>query len=92
MDLKQLKIIRESIKLIPAPAPESGERILVDYPFTVNIDEAFHYSNSNINIARKNSERLRQRLMKINMHQVFHEEMLKTLEQGHIEIVNDFGR
>ena len=80
MDLKQLKIIRESIKLIPAPAPESGERVLVDYPFTVNINEAFHHSNSNINIAKKNTERLRQRLMKINMHQVFHEEMLKTLE------------
>ena len=91
IDLKQLQIMRNCIKVIPDPAGSTEKRIFVDYPFTVDVQEAFHHKFSNVNIAKKNTERLRERLMKLNLHKTFHEEMVKSLDQGHTGLVEDYS-
>ena len=91
MDLKQLQIMRDCIKVIPDPEGSGKKRIHVDYPFTVNVDEAFHCKFSNVHIAKRNTERLRERLMKLGLHKTFHEEMVKAVDQGHTGLVEDYS-
>ena len=88
-ELKQLEIIRNSIKVIPNPDGE-GKRLLCDYPFSLDPEVAFSAKYSNHDIARKNTERLRERVIKLGLGDAFHQEMQKIVEQGHAREVPDF--
>ena len=89
-ELKQLEIIRNSIKVIPNPDGE-GKRLLCDYPFSLDPEVAFSSKYSNHDIARKNTERLRERVIKLGLGDAFHQEMQKIVEQGHAREVTDFS-
>lgn len=89
-DLRQLQIIRSLMSVRPHPDHSDRFQIHCDYPFTVNVEEAFAAKHSNMHIAKKNTERLRLRLIKIGMEQIFHEEILKVVKQGHCKVRDDF--
>ena len=89
-ELKQLELLRNSIQIIDDPHGSGGKRLLCNYPLTVIPEEAFHARFSNVNIARRNSERLRERVIRLGLGKQFHQEMLKVLENKHIRIVENF--
>ena len=89
-DLRQLTIIRSLMSVRPHPDYPDRYQIHCDYPWTVNVAEAFAAENSNMYAAKKNTERLRLRLLKIGMADIFHDEILKVVKQGHCKVREDF--
>lgn len=89
-DLRELQIIRSLIQVRQNPKDPSKKQIYTEYPWTVDVNVAFHYKNSNMEVAKRNSERLRQRLMRIGLHTKFDDEMKKVIEQGHARVRDDY--
>ena len=86
-DLEELELLTKSISVIDTP---EGKRILVTYPLREDALKYFTPQNSNREAARFNTIRLRERLKKQNLLSSYHEEMIKSLERGHISIFEDY--
>ena len=89
-DLRQLQLMRDSVQVIEDPEGSGGKRLLCSYPFNVQPEEAFHAKYSNYRAAMKNSERLRQRVLKLGLADEFHAEIMKIVEQKHAKIFTEF--
>ena len=90
-DLRELQLIRSLISVRPNPDDPSKMQIFCDYPWSVDINHAFAPKHSNMLAAKHNSERLRLRLLRINMAEAFHQEMQKVIELGHARLRTDFS-
>ena len=88
-DLEELEILSRCISVIDTV---DGKKIMVSYPLKENALEYFSAKNTNREAARINTIRLRERLVKNNLLDSYHEEMEKSLERGHISFFDDYHK
>ena len=86
-DLEELEILTKCISVIDT---KEGKRILVTYPLQENALEYFSAKNTNREAARINTIRLYERLKKNKLLDSYHEEMMKSLERGHISFYDAY--
>ena len=86
-DLEELELLTKCISVIET---EEGKRIMVRYPLKDKALQYFSWQNSNREAAKINTIKLRERLIKNKVLEVYHEEMMKSLERKHISIFDAY--
>ena len=83
--LRELKILRQSMDLVQL---ENGTyRIRVEYPLKSDPFVTFHPKNSQINVVKNSSVRLRTKLVKLGLFECFTKQITDALKDNHLEIV-----
>ena len=89
-DLEELEIIKQNMRKVPDPADESRFYIMCDYVFKDKPQKLYAPSLTNRDFAKRSAIRLRNRLIKENLVEPFHKEMLKSINNGHfVEVSGD---
>ena len=86
-EMRDLQLIRKNLSVLPDPL--SGKSIItLDFPFLGHVYTTHKAEFSNQRAARTATVTLLKRLKKEKLVQQFHEEMVKSFELGHIEILS----
>lgn len=84
---RDLQLIRENLSVLPDPL--TGKNFIrLDFPFLVDVHKTHKPEFSNQRAAKMATVTLFKRLRKENLIQTFHDEMVKSFELGHLEILS----
>ena len=86
-DVTNLNIYREHVVVQEA---DGHKRLLVDFPLTTGALQYFHPRYSNYKRVKENTMKLVARLHKRGFLDAFHQQILKAVEQNHMEFVPGF--
>ena len=87
-DLEELELLTKSISVVET---KDGKRIMVKYPLKDKALQYFSWQNSNREAAKINTIKLRDRLIKNQVLEAYHEEMVKSLERNHISVFESYS-
>ena len=86
-EMRDLQLIRKSLTVLPDPL--TGKNFIsIDFPFLVDVHTTHKPEFSNQRAARTATVTLFKRLRKEKLVQQFHEEMVKSIHLGHIEVLS----
>ena len=92
-DLEELAIIKANMRKIIDPENPEKFYIFFDYVFKNNPKDLYAPQHTNKYLGKKSALRLRQRLLKEGMMDIFHAEMLKSINREHFaEVTGDLKK
>ena len=86
--MKELKILSEHMWVEPCPLDPRISRIWVDYPLNGDINTLYRPDLSNSGQMLNQSKALFRKLKKAGLAEAFQEQMVKSVNEGHMEILS----
>ena len=89
VDMKELKLLSEHMWIERCPVDPGVSRIWVNYPLNGDIQDLYRPGLSNSNQMLCQSKALFKKLKKAGLADAFQEQMDKSVNEGHMEILSE---
>ena len=86
--MQELKILSQNIWVEEDPKKPGFNRIVVDYPLNDKVEVLYAASKRNSSQQKKSTIALFRKLQKAGLTDQFHEQITKSIEDGHIEVLS----